>query len=248
MGHGSHRLHRKPDKLTIAIAAIAGVLVVTGIAALAITVVRQSTATASLPNTSSVGPSGLQVPPSMQARPETDQAIPPTFGPGTSTLLIGDSLAVGIAQPLAELMPDRELVVEAAEGRNTPTSVALVTDHVDYTPSIWVVSLGTNDYAEEFPDQARQLLDLAGDGRCVVWFDVHRPGYDEPIDETLQQLATTHPNVHLIPWDRIADAHPEWFLVDEIHPDGEGYQRRAQLAAQAVQSVCTTSGPTDGTS
>lgn len=248
MGHGSHRLRRKPDKLTIAIAVIAGVVVLTGIGVLAFTVLRQSTATASLPNSPEEAPTGVQPPPSMQARPETDQAEPSTFGPGTSTLLIGDSLAVGIAQPLAELMPDRELVVEAAEGRNTTTSVALVTDHADYTPSIWVVSLGTNDNAEDFPDQAQQLLDLAGDNRCVVWFDVHRPGYDEPIDGTLNQLAATHVNLHLIPWDRIADAHPEWFVMDDVHPEGEGYQRRAELAAEAVQSVCTTSSPTSGTS
>ncbi len=72
-------------------------------------------------------------------------------------------------------MPDRQIVVEAAEGRNTGTSVALVADHAAYTPSIWVVSLGTNDNSDEFADNAEALMELAGHDRCVLWYDVYRP-------------------------------------------------------------------------
>jgi hypothetical protein len=243
MRRANHREGRKLGKVAVAALAVGGVAIIAGGAVLVYAALVQPEATAS-PSAAQANANQTSVVPSAQARPETDAAQSPTFGPDESVLLIGDSLAVGIAPQLAVELPQRQLVVEAEEGRNTATSVALVSDHVAYTPQIWVVSLGTNDNAVDFPSSARQLLDLAGANRCVLWFDVHRPGFDDPINDTLHLLALTHPNVHLLDWDKIADAHPEWFLMDGIHPEGDGYQVRTDMAAHAVNSVCTTPSAT----
>ena len=172
-------------------------------------------------------------------RTSTDRGGP-RFPLGSPVMLIGDSLAVGIADPLIADWPNREVVVDALEGRSTTTQAALLPYEVEGSPSIWVVSLGTNDAPEDFPAAAASIMQQAGPNRCVVWYDVHRAATDEEINPELAVLLEQHPNLHLIDWHDLADAHPEWFSVDDIHPDATGYEARARQAVQAVAEQCTS--------
>lgn len=238
MPHGRHRARRRTGP-ALAVAAVA--LVALGVVA-GVTVWRSTVdAPPTLAAVQTEGPqlaspgSALRSP----SPPAVQEPLPPRFPNDEGVLLIGDSLAVGIAEPLSTSLPEREVTVEAEEGRRTDTSVALVADHASVTPSIWLVSLGTNDNPEEFADDAESLLSLAGPDRCVLWFDVHRSATDSEINAVLTQLEGTHPNLELLDWQQLADAHPEWFSVDDIHPDTSGYQERAQLADSGISRACT---------
>lgn len=166
--------------------------------------------------------------------------------PETSpVLLLGDSLAVGIGDYVDSGLGQRPLTIDAAEGRGTATSVSLLTSYASSAPMTWVVSLGTNDNSEEFPEDAAALMDLAGDDRCVVWFDVWRLDTDEAINAALGDLAATHPNLHLISWNEISLQHPEWYSGTDVHPSSEGYAVRGQVAVDAVNQICTAPGPVD---
>jgi len=153
--------------------------------------------------------------------------------------LIGDSLAVGIETEVVAGSPSRTIITEAAEGRGTATSVALLAQSAASSSPVWIVSLGTNDNPDRFGADAAELIQLAGSDRCVVWFDVWRSDTQELINTTLSSLAAAHQNIHLIGWYETALAHPEWFTGTDVHPSSAGYTERGQLALQAVDEYCT---------
>jgi hypothetical protein len=168
--------------------------------------------------------------PSAAAAHPTDSSEP--------VLLLGDSLAVGIAPYVDAGLGERTLSVDAAEGRGTATSVSLLNSYATTSAPVWIVSLGTNDNTDEFEASARAVMELAGPDRCVVWFDVWRADTDESINATLSALAAEHPNLHLIPWHDTSAMHPEWFSGIDVHPSSDGYAVRGQMAIDAVHQYC----------
>lgn len=160
--------------------------------------------------------------------------------PDTSpVLLLGDSLAVGIGSYVDAGLGDRSFSMAAAEGRSTATSVSLLAPVAQTAPMTWVVSLGTNDNPEEFMTNAEAVMQLAGDKRCVVWFDVWRLDTDTAINASLGELAASHSNLHLIAWHDTSRQHPGWFSGADVHPSSDGYAVRGQLAVDAVNQMCT---------
>jgi hypothetical protein len=190
------------------------------------------------PSTGQPSPSNLSRTPA----PSRDERGP-QFAADTPVHLLGDSLAVGIEQDVIQALAPRTVVTDAAEGRRTATSVALLAANAPSTSPIWIVSLGTNDNPETFADQAAQLVELAGPDRCVVWFDIWRSDTQDSVNAALGSLAAAHPNVHVIEWYAAALAHPEWFTGLDVHPSSIGYGERGQLAVQAVDEYCTTPQP-----
>ena len=174
--------------------------------------------------------------------PRPAPQLPPRYPARAPVLLVGDSLAVGIADLLTTGWPKRAVSVEAEVGRATSTSAALLADHAETTGPVWVVSLGTNDLPSDFPAAARALMRLAGPSRCVLWYDVHRASTQDQINADLARLARRHENLHILGWQALAQAHPEWFGPDGIHPAEAGYLARASLATRAVASQCTVGG------
>ncbi|HEX5018902.1 MAG TPA: hypothetical protein VFX15_15090 [Actinomycetes bacterium] len=164
-------------------------------------------------------------------------AAPPTDG-DDAVLLLGDSLAVGIAPYVDAGLGERPLTVDAAEGRGSATSLSLLEAYASGSAPIWVVSLGTNDNVEEFEPLARSIMDLAGPDRCVVWFDVWRVDTDEAINTSLNDIAAENPNLHLIPWHDTSLLHQEWFSGADVHPSSAGYAVRGQMAVDAIQDYC----------
>jgi hypothetical protein len=153
-------------------------------------------------------------------------------------LLVGDSLAVGIAPYVDAGLGERLLTVEAAEGRGTGTQVDLLDGYAGTSAPIWIVSLGTNDNPEDFTDVAPDVLRLAGPDRCVVWFDIWRSGTDDEVNATLDALALKHDNLHLVRWHETSELHPEWFSGYDVHPASDGYAVRGQMAIDAVATSC----------
>lgn len=240
MRHGTHRMRHGSGRW-IVLAVIVGLAAVGSVVVIRVNLADSEAATsppAAQQPTLTGSPAESDTPPQSLI----EVPAPPTFPPNTSVLVIGDSLAVGIAEQVTSEVPDRQIVVEAAEGRNTGTSVALVADHAAYTPSIWVVSLGTNDNSEEFADNAEALMELAGHDRCVLWFDVYRPVESDEINASLRGIQASHSNMEILNWQDMALAHPEWFSSDGIHPSAEGYLQRSKLATRAVSDTCTDPG------
>jgi lysophospholipase L1-like esterase len=255
MGRGRQAKHgAPPSRSRRALSALVTVLVVAvGAAAIGIFVLNRpsgATADGDTELTAQVN-LGLAAPTGVPTGPESVDpasglgpkmlATPagPRFPSDTPVFLLGDSLAVGIADLLTTAEPNRSVTVDALEGRSATTQDQLLMYSAATTPPIWVVSLGTNDAPEEFPAAARELITLAGPSRCVLWFDVHRASTQDQINATLGRLAQLHPNLHLLQWNDLANANPLWFGSDGIHPAQEGYVSRTTLAADGLAGFCT---------
>lgn len=112
----------------------------------------------------------------------TSAAAPPksVLAPGTRLLLIGDSLAQGLATPLKQITTEArvDLVVDARSGTridqwaNQPWLASVV---ASFRPTVILVSLGTNDMKLADPSTSQKpfLLKLAATlrstGAHVVW-------------------------------------------------------------------------------
>ena len=245
MEHQRHRAPERHRRRTLALAVLVG-LVIGGVA---VGVGWWLDTAAGSPSTLPSSSAGTTTPTARTDRTTRSEearneiAIPSAAAahPTDSTdpvLLLGDSLAVGIAPYVDAGLGERTLSVDAAEGRGTATSVSLLTPYAASSAPDWIVSLGTNDNTEEFEANARALMELAGPDRCVVWFDVWRAATDESINATLSQIAADNPNLHLIPWHDTSAMHTEWFSGTDVHPSSEGSAVRGQMAIDAVHDYC----------
>ncbi|HET8969543.1 MAG TPA: hypothetical protein VFN19_00675, partial [Candidatus Nanopelagicales bacterium] len=212
---------------------------------------RPSTAAASPPPTApaaSAAPTPLDDNGSVGADPLSAAGLPP----GEDTLVLGDSLALGVYPWLADDLPDRYVSYVAEVGSGTDWSVQALEQMVaDDTPipQVVVVSAGTNDFsAEQFRTDAGKVLELLGPDRCVAWADVVRPEVvngmavdpAEDLNKVLHELADSHPNLTLLDWTGLVAKNPSWLVGDGVHPPDEGLAARAELFATASQQCSAT--------
>src|SRR5690606_17659263 len=93
----------------------------------------------------------------------------------------GDSLAAGIELRLPALLAGWRFKQSHATGRTLREGVRRIAwrnRRPDGLDPVLIVSLGTNDSPSDpdgFRRRVRELMDLVGGGRCVVWANVVRP-------------------------------------------------------------------------
>jgi hypothetical protein len=164
-----------------------------------------------------------------------------------SLVLVGDSLNVGIEPYLRDAFGYWEIATDDAVGRSTADGIAAL-ERLRGTPGPVVVSLGTNDDpsdAGSFHARVEELLRLVP-GRCVIWATLWRDGAPENrLNEVLHEIARSRPNVHLLDWAAMLEAHPEWRARDETHGSPDGYRARAEEVAKLARS-CARGSATAG--
>ena len=159
-------------------------------------------------------------------------------------MVLGDSLGLIVYPYFADLLPDRYVGYTGKVGSTTAWALEQLQNQQaagTTIPNVVVISSGTNDqYLSDFQQDAPRILALLGTERCVVWANIARPiaSGDDPalINTYLQSVAATHPNLHIVDWAALAQAHPEWFGSDGIHPDADGADARAKAFAAAVET------------
>jgi hypothetical protein len=188
-----------------------------------------------------VTPSGVTTPidlsgPIVQRTP----ASAPKTDPAPTLLFIGDSLAVGTAPLLPDLLPDWNIEVDAQGARVTGTSMQIFRSHEDPIDVV-AFSAFTAD-----PPQALDVLESSVResvervyAKCAVWATLYAdPVSGENFDAAnalLYKLADEYPGKLLIvPWAETVKQRPE-LLSDGVHGTAEGFKVRAQLYADAAR-------------
>jgi hypothetical protein len=85
--------------------------------------------------------------------------------------------------------------------------------------------------------QIRQVLDLVGSGRRVVWATIHVPGgwgtfnFEDRTNASIRNVLSRSPDGRVLDWRRIARSNPGW-TYDGIRPTPTGCDDYARRAAK----------------
>lgn len=167
-------------------------------------------------------------------------------GPGeqTGTLVVGDSLAVGMRPYLGALLPGRAITWDVRSGRTTPQGLQRLRAQLrEADPRLVLISLGTNDGPDprRFTSRLRRALAAIPGDACVVWSSILRPRRKTPyraLNAVLRREARRDPRLHLIDWAG-AVRRGDVRLPDGLHPDEAGFEHRSRMFAAAVGRSCT---------
>lgn len=171
-------------------------------------------------------------------RGREDEVQPAARGAGAVSL-VGDSLNVGIEPYLSSKLAGWRIDNRNRVGRPTREGVDVLREAGEALAPRVVVSLGTNDPASAtatFAVHVRDALSAAGPRRCVVWVTIARDGDAYTgFNEVLRAEAARRDNLLLVDWAAMVAQHPEWLTGDLVHGTDQGYARRAEAVARAVE-------------
>lgn len=147
---------------------------------------------------------------------------------------VGDSVMLGAVPDLMEATPDS--VIDAKESRQVVHAVDILKD-LDEQGKLGnrvVIELGVNSRFSQATGQ--EVIDYLGKDREIYWVSVYGKFLPEQqkTNDVIQALADENDNVQVIPWDQIAEQHPDWFYNDGIHLNGAGRQGFAQAMCDAL--------------
>jgi lysophospholipase L1-like esterase len=104
------------------------------------------------------------------------------------------------------------------------------------------VSLGTNDdpnQVDAFRAAVRDVMDVAGPHRCVVWTNIVRPAVAGAsyagFNRALLQESRSRENLRVVNWVRMVRENPQWVVGDGVHVNADGYRARAKAIARSVR-------------
>jgi hypothetical protein len=158
-------------------------------------------------------------------------------------LVIGDSLAEGMAQPLAAALPGWTVRTDARIGRPLAEGMRILAQQPD-PPAIIAYSLFTNDDPSATDALARAVQSTASrPGGCAVWATIVRPPYNgvsyDAANRTLEQLAGDPQlarGLRLADWAGVVAQSPSFVGGDGVHATPDGYRARAQIYADAIKA------------
>ena len=192
------------------------------------------------------GRAGTAGAPPPGAPPPPPPPPPPQPQPRTlprSVLVVGDSLAIGMAGALRAALAGWEVEIDARIGRPLAEGMRILAARRD-APAIVALSLFTNDD----PRATRQLADAvrstaARPGGCAVWSTIVRPPYEgvpyTAANETLERLARDPrlaARLQLVDWRAAVAQAPSFVAGDGVHATPAGYRALGQLYAGAIRA------------
>lgn len=155
-------------------------------------------------------------------------------------LVVGDSLEELTSPYLERYLRGVPLTVNAVGGSNSYEIFDLFEESYDPSQSVIVFDAGTNDnpnYPQILAENL-QKVEAAIGGRCMVVPTIH--GFTvEGVDNTgknrvVAQFAASRPGTQVPDWAGAVARDPGLLEPDELHPNPEGADYRAQLIAQGV--------------
>ncbi len=184
------------------------------------------------------------------APPSRVPAVTPYTGPRTM-IVIGDSLAIGMADQLRADLPGWYVVVDGRIGRPLSEGARILAATTLPSGSrgshaILAFSLFTNDLptnVDALDAVVRASVARLGAHGCAIWATIARPPLGgvsyAAANQRLAALArdpSLAGRLLIVPWEALYDSHPSWRAPDRVHATPEGYAARAQLYAAAARA------------
>jgi len=173
-------------------------------------------------------------------------SLPNALGGGDAVVVIGDSLAVGMAPALQVLLPGRQVLFDARIGRPLDEGMAVLAGSKPPKAS-FAYSLFTNDdpvRIEQLDAAVRSSVAALGPHGCAIWATIVRPkvgGRSYAAVNTRLRALALDPSLSgrllIADWARAVHGHRRALLAkDRIHATAAGYFSRAQLYAEALNA------------
>jgi lysophospholipase L1-like esterase len=160
---------------------------------------------------------------------------------GQGVTAIGDSMLIGVAPYLEDLLPG--IVIDGQVGRQLAEGQAVVAQLKEQgrLGSRVIIQLGNNGPFSQ--DQLRSLLNSLGQTQQVVMVNTRVPRpWQDSVNQTIAQIAADDPRVTLVNWFLASEGKSYLFYSDGVHLQPDGYQYYASLLANAVQPAAPPAG------
>lgn len=150
---------------------------------------------------------------------------------GKLVTMIGDSVMLGAAPSLQELLPGCVIDAKVSRQMIQADDVLASLESQNAVGQIVVIALGTNGPFGVEKGQA--LIDRLGSDRTIYWVTVYgrELAWQEASNTTIRTLAENNENVRLIDWTQAASGHAEWICSDGIHLSAAGRAGYAGVVA-----------------
>lgn len=169
---------------------------------------------------------------------------PQSNSSGTGTMvMIGDSLAEGIAELMPGALPGWSVRVNSRVGRGLAEGMGILSQTRIPEGSVLAISLFTNDdpwRTAQLQTAVQETLARVGVTGCAVWATIAAPPVDglsyAKANRLLNRLAASESRLRIVPWAEQTASAPQLLGGDGVHPTPAGYRLRAQMYAQAARS------------
>jgi lysophospholipase L1-like esterase len=169
-------------------------------------------------------------------------------------LVNGDSLAEGTRPYIPKKLPDWRVRQSTKVSRHASEGADVLRRFGRSLPRVIHVSLGTNDdpsQVEGFSAAIEDVMEVAGERRCVVWTNIVRPPYRgtsyDAYNRALAREDRERDNLRVVNWARMVERNRDWLADDGVHVSAEGYRARARAVAREVKrcrpAASTRRGP-----
>ncbi|GAB6461216.1 hypothetical protein bcgnr5390_61310 [Bacillus luti] len=174
-----------------------------------------------------------------QQQVETEKietAVAPPAQETKKITAIGDSIMVGVTPYLKKAFPD--ITIDAVIGRQMSQGLGSLEAFKTQGTlgNCILIGLGTNgDFKKE---QLVSMIQSLGAEQKVILINtkVPRP-WESTVNQKLNEIATTSPNVTLIDWYTASADHKEYFVSDGIHLSKTGMEAYTSLVVNGINGI-----------
>ncbi len=154
----------------------------------------------------------------------------------TPTLLLGDSVLLGVSQWLAQEV--NVVKVDATVGRQVKELRARAESLAEEKelPPVVVLNLGNNGTVEE--PTFRAILETLKPCKRVVVVNTRVPrAWQDADDDLIAKVVPEYPNAILADWRAASKDHPEYFGADGVHANVAGARAYTEVVVAALVTL-----------
>ncbi len=159
--------------------------------------------------------------------------------------VVGDSITALSRTAIASALTDAgyQPTISATPGVKIGQAQTEVATLAQHEPWAWIIELGTDDAGAHdavWPESFLAEWTAISPAPCIIYVTVSpRAGpVALQIDSSIEKLAETHANAHVLDWGTIEYENATWVSGDGIHPTLEGEAALATLEARELRHAC----------
>lgn len=150
-----------------------------------------------------------------------------------SVVGIGDSVMLGAVRNLYDTFPNGYFDAETSRTAYVASSIIQNLKSRNILGNPIIINLGANG---DCPEDCKINLIEKCEDRDIFWINVTNDR-EVHVNDKLNNLALTYPNLHIVDWQTISSEHPEYFISDGIHLTSIGKEVYVKAIYDAIYEM-----------